>query len=73
MAASIRMGSSLRGHAYFLTVHSWIKALQELKEPSTVGRGVTDGFHEIVTLKNIVLVSSFVPGARAVTVALSLG
>lgn len=29
MAASVRMGSSLRGHAYFLTVNCWIKALQE--------------------------------------------
>lgn len=69
MAALVRIGSSLRGRADFLTVHHWIKALQEVKEPSAV----TDGFHEILTSVNIVLMSSFVPGVCAVTVALSLG
>lgn len=60
-----------KSRADFLTVHHWIKALQEMKEPNTVD--VTDGLHDLCMLVNILLVSSFVPGARAVTVALSLG
>ena len=71
--ASVRRGSHLRGHADFLTVHRWIKALREMKNQTLWGQDVTDGLHDVVTLVNILLVSCVVPGARAAAVALSLG
>lgn len=63
-------GFCVRGCACFLTVHCWIKALQEVKEPSTVGSGCHRWFPWDADIDKHGLVSSFVPRAHAVTLFL---
>lgn len=54
MAASVRAVSHLRGRADFLTVHHWIKTLQEMKEPHTLwDQDVTGGLRDLFTWENI--------------------